>query len=204
MDKSVYVVGNEQDYHFKVLSSILEKLGKPWASGLYHLSYGMVDLPSGKMKSREGTVVDADDLIDEMIAKARHNTLELGKADQLPETEKEELFRKVGMAALKYYLLRVDPKKRLLFDPNESIDLQGHTGPFIQYTYARIRSVLEKAGIATESDAPGFLLNADEKNLVILLNKFETTMIESAADYNPAVVANYLFDLAKTYKKFYQ
>ncbi|HEY9561487.1 MAG TPA: arginine--tRNA ligase [Anseongella sp.] len=203
MDKSVYVVGNEQDYHFKVLSSILEKLGKPWASGLYHLSYGMVDLPSGKMKSREGTVVDADDLIDEMIAKARHNTLELGKADQLPETEKEELFRKVGMAALKYYLLRVDPKKRLLFDPNESIDLQGHTGPFIQYTYARIRSVLEKAGIATESDAPGFLLNADEKNLVILLNKFETTIIESAADYNPAVVANYLFDLAKTYNKFY-
>src|SRR5690606_12165312 len=125
MDKSVYVVGSEQDYHFRVLTSILEKLGTPWAGGLYHLSYGMVDLPSGKMKSREGTVVDAHDLIDEMIAKARQNTLELGKADQLPEEEKEELFRKVGLAALKYYLLRVDPKKRLLFDPNESIDLQG-------------------------------------------------------------------------------
>src|SRR3546814_663438 len=139
-----------------------------------------------------------------MIAKARHNTLELGKADQLPETEKEELFRKVGMAALKYYLLRVDPKKRLLFDPNESIDLQGHTGPFIQYTYARIRSVLEKSGAREAAfNLEGLSLNADEKNLIVLLNKFGESIQESAREYNPAITANYLYDLAKTYNKFY-
>ncbi|MFS8617047.1 MAG: arginine--tRNA ligase [Solitalea sp.] len=207
MDKSVYVVGNEQDYHFRVLFLILKKLGRAWAEGLYHLSYGMVDLPSGKMKSREGTVVDADDLIEEMIEKARQNTLELGKAHELPEEEQTELFRKVGMAALKYFLLRVDPKKRLLFDPNESIDLQGHTGPFIQYTYARIRSVLEKGGgIAEEKttfDPAVLSLNADEKNLIILLNKFEEIIGEAAETYNPAIMANYLFELAKTYNKFY-
>lgn len=204
MDKSVYVVGNEQDYHFRVLFLILKKLGKPWADGMHHLSYGMVDLPSGKMKSREGTVVDADDLIEEMISKARQNTLELGKAEELPEKEKEELFRKVGMGALKYFLLRVDPKKRLLFDPNESIDLQGHTGPFIQYTYARIRSVLEKAGAREAAfNLEGLSLNADEKNLVILINKFGEVISEAAGEYNPAVLANYLFDLAKSYNKFY-
>ncbi|QEC52947.1 arginyl-tRNA synthetase [Anseongella ginsenosidimutans] len=204
MEKSIYVVGNEQDYHFKVLFLILEKLGKPWAGGLHHLSYGMVDLPSGKMKSREGTVVDADDLMVEMIDKARQNTLELGKANELPEAEKEELFRKVGMGALKYFLLRVDPKKRLLFDPNESIDMQGHTGPFIQYTYARIRSVLEKAGKREAAfNLEGLSLNADEKNLVILLNKFGEIIAEAAAEYNPAIVANYLYDLGKTFNKFY-
>ena len=204
MDKSVYVVGNEQDYHFKVLSLILKKLGRPWANGVHHLSYGMVDLPSGKMKSREGTVVDADDIIDEMVSKAKQNTLELGKAENLPEAEKEELFRKVGMGALKYFLLRVDPKKRLLFDPNESIDLQGHTGPFIQYTYARIRSVLEKSGAREAAfDLEGLSLNTDEKNLIVLLNKFGESIQESAREYNPAVTANYLYDLAKTYNKFY-
>lgn len=204
MDRSVYVVGNEQDYHFKVLFLILDKLGKPWASGLHHLSYGMVDLPSGKMKSREGTVVDADDLIDEMIGKARQNTLELGKAEALEKEEQEELYRKVGMGALKYFLLRVDPRKRLLFDPNESIDLQGHTGPFIQYTYARIRSVLDRAGGQEAAfDLEGLSLNADEKTLVILLTRFGEVISEAAEEYNPAILAGYLYDLAKTYNKFY-
>lgn len=204
MDQSVYVVGNEQDYHFKVLFLILEKLGRPWAKGLYHLSYGMVDLPTGKMKSREGTVVDADDLIDEMIAKARQNTQELGKVDELKEEEREELYRKVGLGALKYFLLRVDPRKRLLFDPNESIDLQGHTGPFIQYTYARIRSVLGKAGASQAAfDLEGLSLNADERNLVLQLNKFGEVILESASEHNPAILANYLYELAKLYNKFY-
>ncbi|HYH55122.1 MAG TPA: arginine--tRNA ligase, partial [Anseongella sp.] len=204
MDRSVYVVGNEQDYHFKVLFLILARLGRPWAAGLHHLSYGMVDLPTGKMKSREGTVVDADDLMEEMVDKARQNTLELGKAGGLPPDEQEHLYRKVGMGALKYFLLRVDPRKRLLFDPNESIDLQGHTGPFIQYSYARIRSVLEKAGAAKAAfDLEGLSLNADEKNLVILLSRFGEIIAEAAAEYNPALLANYLYELAKTYNKFY-
>ena len=145
MQESIYVVGNEQDYHFKVLFLILEKLGKSWAKGLYHLSYGMVDLPSGKMKSREGTVVDADDLIDEMKQTAKEKTEALGKVDNFEATEKEQLFEMIGLGALKYFLLKVEPKKRLLFDPNESIDFQGNTGPFIQYTHARIKSVLAKA-----------------------------------------------------------
>ena len=145
MQQSIYVVGNEQDYHFKVLFLILEKLGKTWANGLYHLSYGMVDLPSGKMKSREGTVVDADDLIEEMKQTAKEKTEALGKVDNFEPTEKEKLFEMIGMGALKYFLLKVEPKKRLLFDPNESIDFQGNTGPFIQYTHARIKSVLNKA-----------------------------------------------------------
>src|SRR5690606_39273440 len=138
---------NEQDYHFKVLFLILEKLGKPWAKGLFHLSYGMVDLPSGKMKSREGTVVDADDLMDEMVTTARKRTEELGKTEGLPEPEKAALYDIIGMGALKYFLLKVEPKKRLLFDPNESIDFQGHTGPFIQYTHARIQSALSQGGV---------------------------------------------------------
>src|SRR5690606_22771602 len=145
MDESIYVVGNEQDYHFKVLFLILKKLGKPWAEGLYHLSYGMVDLPSGKMKSREGTVVDADDLMAEMLETAKTRTEELGKTEGLEEDDKASLYNTIGMGALKYFLLKVDPKKRLLFDPNESVDFQGHTGPFIQYTHARIKSVLRKA-----------------------------------------------------------
>src|SRR5690606_4820763 len=144
-DESIYVVGNEQDYHFKVLFLILKKLGKQWASGLFHLSYGMVDLPSGKMKSREGTVVDADDLMKEMIETAKTRTEELGKTEGLSEDEKDYLYQTIGMGALKYFLLKVDPKKRLLFDPNESVDFQGNTGPFIQYTHARIKSILRKA-----------------------------------------------------------
>src|SRR5215217_1134512 len=145
MDESIYVVGNEQDYHFKVLFLILEKLGKSWATGLYHLSYGMVDLPSGKMKSREGTVVDADDLVAEMIETAKQKTELLGKVNDFSEEEKDQLYYQIGMGALKYFLLKVEPKKRLLFDPAESIDFQGNTGPFIQYTHARIKSLLAKA-----------------------------------------------------------
>lgn len=207
MEKSIYVVGNEQDYHFKVLFLILDKLGKDWAKGLYHLSYGMVDLPSGKMKSREGTVVDADDLIVEMIATAKENTEALGKTDSFEETEKNELYRKIGLGALKYHLLKVDPKKRLLFDPNESIDLQGHTGPFIQYTYTRIQSILRKANTNNDlqkfSNAETLKLVPNERELLILHSQFENVIAQAADEYNPASIANYLYELAKTYNKFY-
>ncbi|MCO4291526.1 arginine--tRNA ligase [Solitalea sp. MAHUQ-68] len=203
MDKSVYVVGNEQDYHFKVLFLILEKLGKSWAKGLYHLSYGMVDLPSGKMKSREGTVVDADDLLDEMIDTARQHTEDLGKVDDFTEEEKVELFRKIGLGALKYHLLKVDPKKRLMFDPNESIDFQGHTGPFIQYTYARIKSVIRKSEQADFAGIVPETINKDERELIQQLDKFPTIIADAAENYNPASVANYLYELAKGYNKFY-
>jgi arginyl-tRNA synthetase len=168
MDESLYVVGNEQDYHFKVLFLILEKLGKSWSRGLYHLSYGMVDLPSGKMKSREGTVVDADDLIDEMVETAKSRTEELGKVDGFSEDEKKGLYRMIGLGALKYFLLKVEPKKRLLFDPNESIDFQGHTGPFIQYTHARIRSIISKAGIEKPEFNKVETFTATERELSIL------------------------------------
>jgi len=203
MDRSIYVVGNEQDYHFKVLFTILKKLGKTWAEGLYHLSYGMVDLPSGKMKSREGTVVDADDLVAEMEQTAKHQTEAMGKVEDFSEDEKQVLYHTIGMGALKYFLLKVDPKKRLLFDPNESVDFQGHTGPFIQYTYARIRSVLNKADYAGSGD-PGIAAFAGvERDLVLLLSRYPET-IELAADgYSPAIIANYLFELAKAYNKFY-
>ncbi|MBS1526359.1 MAG: arginine--tRNA ligase, partial [Bacteroidetes bacterium] len=170
MDDSIYVVGNEQDYHFKVLFLILEKLGKSWAKGLYHLSYGMVDLPSGKMKSREGTVVDADDLIDEMEQTARERTEELGKVEGLTDAEKHDLYHIIGMGALKYFLLKVDPKKRLLFDPNESVDFQGHTGPFIQYTHARIRSVLSKVSSILSKEKPVSLF-PEERELILSLNQ---------------------------------
>jgi len=202
MDESIYVVGNEQDYHFKVLFLILEKLGKSWAKGLYHLSYGMVDLPSGKMKSREGTVVDADDLISEMEQTAKEQTEALGKVENYSEEEKSELYHTIGMGALKYFLLKVDPKKRLLFDPNESVDFQGHTGPFIQYTHARIRSVLSRAEIAnvrTEIKS----LDAEERDLILTLSQFPETISQSAAGYSPAVIANYVYELAKAFNKFY-
>ena len=203
-DIAINVVGNEQDYHFKVLYLILEKLGKSWASGLYHLSYGMVDLPSGKMKSREGTVVDADDLIAEMEATAKEQTDKLGKAADFPEEEKAELYHTIGLGALKYFLLKVEPRKRLLFDPNESVDLQGNTGPFIQYTYARIKSVLNRA--ATEASA-GFMpvktVSGLEKELIIQLNQFASALKEAAANYSPAVIANYTYELAKLYNRFY-
>jgi arginyl-tRNA synthetase len=201
MDESIYVVGNEQDYHFKVLFLILQKLGKSWAKGLYHLSYGMVDLPSGKMKSREGTVVDADDLIAEMEATAKEQTEALGKTEGYSDEDKAELYYTIGMGALKYFLLKVDPKKRLLFDPNESVDFQGHTGPFIQYTHARIKSVLSRGGeyAANAVDA----LNPLERDLIITLNQYPETIELAAKDFNPAAVANYVYELAKAYNKFY-
>lgn len=203
MDASLYVVGNEQEYHFKVLFLILEKLGKTWAKGLFHLSYGMVDLPSGKMKSREGTVVDADDLIAEMIQSAKEQSEALGKVSEFEEAEKENLYRMIGMGALKYYLLKVDPKKRLLFDPNESIDLQGHTGPFIQYSYARIQSILRKANVSIDAKILVDDLNANEKECIMLMLKYPIIIEESAKAYSPALLSNYLYELAKTFNKFY-
>lgn len=203
VDESIYVVGNEQDYHFKVLFLILEKLGKSWAKGLYHLSYGMVDLPSGKMKSREGTVVDADDLIQEMIDTAKQRTEELGKVEGFSEEEKEKLYRMIGLGALKYFLLKVEPKKRLLFDPNESIDFQGHTGPFIQYTHARICSVLNKAGSEGSYSAEVESLTATERELILALSKYTEILQNAAKEHSPAQIANYVYELAKLYNKFY-
>jgi arginyl-tRNA synthetase len=204
MDESIYVVGNEQDYHFKVLFLILEKLGKTWAKGLYHLSYGMVDLPSGKMKSREGTVVDADDLLTEMVATAKQRTEELGKVEGFTEDEKANLYRMIGLGALKYFLLKVEPKKRLLFDPNESIDFQGNTGPFIQYTHARIQSVLNKAnyGASTKTNFSG-ALTSSERDVLVCLSQYPALLQAAAAEYSPALVANYTYELAKLYNKFY-
>jgi len=205
MDQSIYVVGNEQDYHFKVLFLILEKLGKSWAKGLHHLSYGMVDLPSGKMKSREGTVVDADDLVAEMIETAKQKTEALGKINDFSDAEKEELYYNIGLGALKYFLLKVEPKKRLLFDPSESIDFQGHTGPFIQYTHARIKSLLSKANytlIAGEKlvHVP---LAATELDMIMLLAKYPEEIANAAKAYSPAFLANYLYEVAKLFNKFY-
>jgi len=203
MDESIYVVGNEQDYHFKVLFLILQKLDKPWAKGLYHLSYGMVDLPSGKMKSREGTVVDADDLIDEMKATAKSHTEALGKVDDFTETEKQQLYNTIGMGALKYFLLKVDPKKRLLFDPNESVDFQGHTGPFIQYTHARIKSVLNRGGYAVSNNQSTAVLDGIERDLIVNLMQYPQIIAQAAKDHNPGTIANYVYEVAKNYNKFY-
>ena len=204
MNKSIYVVGNEQDYHFKVLFLILQKLGKTWAQGLYHLSYGMVDLPSGKMKSREGTVVDADELMDDMILTAKERTEELGKVDGFSESEKANLYDMIGLGALKFFLLKVEPKKRLLFDPNESIDFQGHTGPFIQYTHARIRSVMVKAGYtATMTSDYRESLTVLERELIATLAKYPDVIEAAAGEYSPAMIANYIYELAKLYNKFY-
>lgn len=203
MQRSIYVVGNEQEYHFKVLFLILDKLGKSWAKGLYHLSYGMVDLPSGKMKSREGTVVDADDLMAEMVADAREQSEELGKVADFSEEEKEQLFKTIGMGALKYYLLKVDPRKRLLFNPKESIDLQGHTGPFIQYSYARIKSIFRKADVQLSDDYTIDSINEIEKECIVSLLKYPQIIEEAAREYSPATIANYLYELAKTFNKFY-
>ncbi|NEU07254.1 arginine--tRNA ligase [Flavihumibacter sp. R14] len=204
MDESIYVVGNEQDYHFKVLFLILDKLGKSWAKGLHHLSYGMVDLPSGKMKSREGTVVDADELIDEMVETARQRTEELGKVEGFSAEYKEELYRMIGLGALKYFLLKVEPKKRLLFDPQESIDFQGNTGPFIQYTHARIISVLSKASYSTApTNEQRVSLTPLERELIVIQSKYPEILKAAAEDYSPALIANYVFELAKLYNKFY-
>ena len=200
--QSVYVVGNEQDYHFEVLFHILKKLNKPFSQGNFHLSYGMVDLPSGKMKSREGTVVDADDLMAEMIQTAKDRTLELGKIDGFTEAESNELFHNLGLGALKYFLLKVEPKKRMLFNPEESIDFQGNTGPFIQYTHARICSILRKGGeittVSTDSE-----LAESEQELIYLLGEYKATIAQAAANFAPSVIANYAYDLAKTFNKFY-
>jgi len=204
MDRSIYVVGNEQDYHFKVLFLILKKLGKEWAPGLFHLSYGMVDLPSGKMKSREGTVVDADDLMAEMEQTAKEQALAKGKIDSFSDDEKQHLYHIIGMGALKYFLLKVDPKKRILFDPNESVELEGHTGPFIQYTHARIRSVLKKAGVMSVDKAKEYKqLTAEERDLIVALTQFPDIIKEAAEAFSPALVANYVYELAKNFNKFY-
>jgi arginyl-tRNA synthetase len=203
MNESIYVVGNEQDYHFKVLFAILKKLGKEWADGLYHLSYGMVDLPSGKMKSREGTVVDADDLMAEMIETAKERTEELGKTEGFNEEEKVNLYQTIGMGALKYFLLKVDPKKRLLFDPNESVDFQGHTGPFVQYTHARIKSVLRKADYVPGQIKVPSTLSTFERDLIQALANYPAIIEASAKEFSPAQLANYAYDIAKLYNKFY-
>ena len=203
----VYTVGNEQDYHFKVLFLILKKLGYDWASHLYHLSYGMVDLPSGKMKSREGTVVDADDLSAEMEQTAKVISQELGKLDGYTEAQKEDLYHTIGLGALKYYILKVDPKKRILFDPKESIDFQGNTGPFIQYTYARIQSILRKyaeMGDNKEAITLPSVLQEKEKTLLKSITLFPSIVQDAADNYSPAVIANYVYDLVKDFNSFYQ
>jgi arginyl-tRNA synthetase len=208
INKSVYVVGNEQDYHFDVLFKIMRKLGRSYGAGLYHLSYGMVDLPTGKMKSREGTVVDADELMEEMVATAAHHTKELGKIEGFTEAQATELYEILGMGALKYFLLKVDPKKRMLFNPQESIEFQGNTGPFIQYSHARIAAILRKAeqigvDLSAESFAGLSELAETEAALIQLLNDFERKIKMAAEDYSPAILAQYLFDLAKEYNRFY-
>lgn len=206
MQKSVYVVGNEQDYHFEVLFAIMKKLGRPYADGLFHLSYGMVDLPSGKMKSREGTVVDADDLMQEMIETAEAETRERGKIDSLTPDEAKNLYEMLALGALKYYLLKVDPKKRMMFNPQESIALQGNTGPFIQYTHARICSILRKAaqlGVSLDNIASPTSLHVSEQELISVLNQYPTRLNEAAENYSPALIGQYAYELAKTYNQFY-
>ncbi len=199
----VYTVGNEQDYHFQVLFLILKKLGFDWAKQLHHLSYGMVDLPSGKMKSREGTVVDADDLMIEMTATAKEISEELGKLDGYSNIEKNELYQTIGLGALKYFILKVDPKKRILFDPKSSVDFQGNTGPFIQYTYARIQSIIRKADF-DYSQPVTIELHEKEKELLKQLELYPETVQQAAANYSPAVIANYTYDLVKEFNSFYQ
>ena len=199
----IYTVGNEQDYHFKVLFLILKKLGYQWADHLYHLSYGMVDLPSGKMKSREGTVVDADDLISDMSKTAKNISEELGKIDDFTEKEKEHLYHTIGLGALKYYILKVDPKKRILFNPEESVDFQGNTGPFIQYTYARIQSILRKGELSVKSSNLK-VLHPKEKELIKQIQLFPEIIQLAAAQYSPALIANYTYELVKSFNSFYQ
>ncbi|HSF54176.1 MAG TPA: arginine--tRNA ligase, partial [Algoriphagus sp.] len=208
IDKSVYVVGNEQDYYFEVLFKIMRKLGRSYGDGLYHLSYGMVDLPTGKMKSREGTVVDADDLMQEMVETAEQHTKELGKIEGFTEEQAKVLYEILGMGALKYFLLKVDPKKRMLFNPQESIEFQGYTGPFVQYSHARIAAILRKAdqiGVAYQKpDFSGISeLAESETALILLLSEFEKKIKLAAEEFSPAVIAQYLFDLAKEYNRFY-
>lgn len=204
LDEHIYVVGNEQNYHFQVLKLLLKKLGFDWSDNLYHLSYGMVELPEGKMKSREGTVVDADDLIEKMVSTARENSLEMGKLDDMPKDEKEHLFEILGLGALKYFIIKVDPKKTMLFDPKESIDFNGNTGPFIQYTHARIHSILRKA---KEQNLEGKITEAKitstEREIIKLLNLFPEKIREGGEEHSPAIVANYAYELAKEFNQYY-
>jgi arginyl-tRNA synthetase len=202
IDQSIYVIGDEQNYHMKVLKLIAEKLQLPNAQNIYHLSYGMVELPGGKMKSREGTVVDADDLVDEMIATARQHTEELGKVKDFDPAELDELYNTLGLGAMKFYHLRVDPKKKMIFNPEESIDFHGFTGPFVQYTYARIKSILRKEKVEVKEVAPMGLLKL-EKEILVILEQFETALQQAAKELNPSVIAIYVFNLAKTFNSFY-
>jgi len=209
IEGQVYTVGNEQEYHFKVLFLILGKLGYEWAKKCYHLSYGMVDLPTGKMKSREGTVVDADDLMDEMVEEAEKQTRELGKIEDSTEQEIKALSEVIGLGALKFFLLKVDPKKRMMFDPNESIQLQGHTGPFIQYTHARIKAILRKAESMNIKPDTALLKNVTslepaEREVIFKINQFTNKLQEAGREYSPAILANYAYELAKEYNQFYQ
>ncbi|MGV0828132.1 arginine--tRNA ligase [Empedobacter brevis] len=203
LEELTYVVGNEQDYHFKVLFLILKKLGYAWADALHHLSYGMVDLPNGKMKSREGTVVDADELMEDVYATAKEISEELGKLDGLSEEEKSDLYETIAMGALKYYILKVDPKKRILFDPKESVDFNGNTGPFIQYTFARIQSLLRKES-PKEFEINSIELNDAEKEIIRALYDFEDTIEKAAVEMSPALIANYVYELVKLFNSFYQ
>ncbi len=204
IDSHIYVVGNEQDYHFQVLIIILKKLGYEWAEQLYHLSYGMVELPHGKMKSREGTVVDADDLMIEMTNTAREISQELGKLEGYSEEEKERLYRIIGLGALKYYILKVDPKRTIMFDPEKSIDFQGNTGPFIQYTYARIQSILRRVPELKDKDFSIENLDKKEKEVLKQLEMFSSVIANAAEQQNPGVIANYVYDLVRLYNSFYQ
>ena len=205
LDSHVYVVGDEQNYHFQVLKLVLGKLGFSWADQIFHLSYGMVELPEGKMKSREGTVVDADDLIEKMYQEAKATSEESGKLEGIPEEEKERLFRMIGLGALKYFILKVDPKKKMLFNPKESIDFNGNTGPFIQYTHARICSILRKAGESgfKAAVAPDAVLSPKEIRLVKILSSYPQKVSEAAAAYSPALIANFAYDLAKEFNQYY-
>ena len=205
----IYVVGNEQEYHFQVLKHVLSHLKRSWSENIYHLSYGMVELPEGKMKSREGTVVDADDLMQAMFETAEATTRELGKVDEFSEVEAQDIFRKIGLGALKYFILKVDPRKNMLFNPAESIDFNGNTGPFVQYTYARIQSVLRNAsknGISVSDTMPEmrFLnLNSQEKAVLRILHDFPAILMEAGRDHSPALIANYVYELACEYNRFY-
>ena len=201
-DSHIYVVGNEQNYHFQVLAIILKKLGYTWADRLFHLSYGMVELPEGKMKSREGTVVDADDLMDEMESTARQMSEELGKLEEYEKEERELIYRQVGMGALKYFILKVDPRKNMTFDPRESVDFNGHTGPFIQYTFARIRSVIRK-GKDIQKSIGAIDLNEKEVDLIRMMYEYPDLIQESARTFNPSLIANFLYELAKEFNQFY-
>lgn len=203
LNQLIYTVGNEQDYHFKVLFKILDKLGYAWAKECYHLSYGMVELPEGKMKSREGTVVDADDLLTEMYNTAAKTTAELGKVDDFSEGELNELYKTISLGALKYFILKVDPKKKMLFNPAESIDFNGNTGPFIQYTHARIKSVIRKVENFKEFDKSKIEINLIEKEIIKTIYDFESVVTEAGNLYNPAIISNYVYELTKLYNRFY-